>query len=1072
MKQAVKKRLILALLAAFICVGIAGGLILQRALHLDTYKEQILAEVQSSLKRQVRYGKGEVTLGFHPAFTFSDVTVMEKDGTETFIRAGRLNITVALLPLLQKRLVLKDFILDAPFIHLVRNPDGSFNASDLLERKPGATPLQVNAIEITKGDLIFTDRKASTEPVETRFEELNLQCSNLRRGKKSEVSIDALLRGGNGIGHIAADGTLKFAREGEPATDTAADLKVSLKNLDSSHFWPYYAPYVPFNKPQGHLSLDGTVKGTLKEFVSRGSARIAGLRFDYPSVFHSVLTPRDFFFSYDLHLGKNVVDVKSLDLTVDALNVKGGCEIRDISSGDPRIIAHAVTSLFRLEEFRRYIPYGIIAKDTSEFIESHVLGGNYRLAEGRLDGRASQINHMERGDNNKVLYIHGFADRGLVSFGSKMPTFNSIKGELELSGKNFSLTHMTGNFGGSPFTLEGKITDYCMDTPSGYPFTMNIAPRPQEVAWLAAQGGAERLSFGGTSVLRLSGGGFSSEYQLAGDWNLTAATYAYPDLIAKPAGRANTLTFKGALLRNGFRVSELTYSLAPLVANASGSFKSGAKPRLDFDVRTNAFAVSDVASMLPGVRSYQPKGRVQVALRAGGEPKSLADMAWSGTVSMAGASFKPSPSIKPVTDINGTVRFKGNSFESSLLSVRVGTTPLYGRGSMNGFKNPSLVLAFSSPVVDPSDFGFKPQPGMHIENMQGNLSLKNNDIQIKSLSLQVNDTPLKIRGKVEDLRNPKADIAVTSPRLDTADILLLAGLEKAGGNEQQGKLALKATVEAENGVFWKAPYRNLKAAVQYEDKIVYLQPVEFSTMGGHFSGKGRIDLGTLGQPRYQIACSLNKVSAEEFLQAMGLKKEEITGTLSLQADLTAKGETAADLKKSALGQVKLHFRDGTLRRFPTLSKVFSILNVSQLLKFQLPDMVSGGMPYNQINATLSVKDGIVSTKDLFVDSNAMNISVVGKVDIVKELLDLTIGVQPLQTVDKVVNRIPIVGWILTGKDKNVISSYFEAKGSWNDPKVSAVPVKSIARGVFDIFKRVFQLPAKLFTDTGEVIIGK
>lgn len=1071
MKQAAKKRLILALLAAFLCVGVAGALILQRALHLDTYKGQILAEVQSALNRQVRYGKGEITLGFRPAFTFSDVTVLEKDGTEPFIRAGRLRITVALLPLLEKKLVLKDFILDSSFIHIVRNRDGSFNISDLLEHKPGATPLQVNALQVTQGDLLFTDRKVSAQPVETRLEQLNLSCSSLKRGKKSNVSIDALLRGnGNGIGHIAADGTLRFAKEGQPASDMTADLRLSLKNLDSSHFWPYYAPHVPFNKPQGHLSLDGSFKGALKEFASRGSVHIAALRFDYPSIFHAVLTPRDFSFSYDLRLDKNAVDVKSLDLTVDALNVKGGCEIRDISSHDPRIIAHAVTSSFKLEDFRRYIPYGVIAKDTSEFIERHVLGGTYKLTEGRLDGRASQIAHMERGDNNKVLYIHALADRGLVSFGAKTPTFNDIKGELELSGKNFNLTHMSGNFGVSPFTLEGKITDYCMDTPSGYPFSMNIVPHSPEVAWLAAQGGADRLSFGGSSALHLTGSGFSNEYQLAGDWNLTAAAYSYPDLIAKSAGHPNNLAFKGAILHNGFRISELTYSLAPLVANASGSFKSGAKPRLDFDVRTNAFAINDVAPMLPGIRGYQPKGRVQVALRAGGEPKSIADMAWSGTVSMTGASFKPSATIKTVTDINGIVRFKGNSFESSLLSVKVGATPLYGKGSMNGFKNPSLILSFSSPTVDPADFGFKPQPELHIENVQGNLSLKNNDIQIKSLALQVNDTPLKIRGRVEDLNNPKADIAVSSPRLNTADILLLAGLEK-GGNEQS-KLALKATVEADNGIFWRTPYRNLKATVQYDDKIVYLQPVEFSTLGGHFSGKGRVDLGTVGQPRYQMTCVLNKVSADQFLQVLGVKKQEITGTLNLQADLTAKGETAAELKKSTLGQVKLHFRDGSLRRFATLSKVFSILNVSQLLKFQLPDMVSGGMPYNQINATLAFRDGIVSTKDLFVDSDAMNISVVGKADLIKEEIDLSIGVQPLQTVDKVVNRIPIVGWILTGKDKNVISSYFEAKGSWNDPQVSAVPVKSLARGVFDIFKRVFQLPAKLFTDTGEVIIGK
>ena len=135
-------------------------------------------------------------------------------------------------------------------------------------------------------------------------------------------------------------------------------------------------------------------------------------------------------------------------------------------------------------------------------------------------------------------------------------------------------------------------------------------------------------------------------------------------------------------------------------------------------------------------------------------------------------------------------------------------------------------------------------------------------------------------------------------------------------------------------------------------------------------------------------------------------------------------------------------------------------------------MVSGGMPYNRIAGTLSIHEGIVSTKDLFLDGNAMNISCVGKIDMTREEIDATIGVQPLQTVDKVVSRIPIVGWILTGKNKTLVTAYFEAKGKLDDPKVAAIPVKYLTKGVFDIFRRVFELPAKLFTDTGEVIIGR
>lgn len=135
-------------------------------------------------------------------------------------------------------------------------------------------------------------------------------------------------------------------------------------------------------------------------------------------------------------------------------------------------------------------------------------------------------------------------------------------------------------------------------------------------------------------------------------------------------------------------------------------------------------------------------------------------------------------------------------------------------------------------------------------------------------------------------------------------------------------------------------------------------------------------------------------------------------------------------------------------------------------------MVSGGMPYDTITATFSFKDGVVRTEDLYIDSEAMNISIVGQFDLVKNQVDATIGVKPLQTVDKVVSRIPIAGWILTGKNKSLITTYFEAKGSIDNPTVKSITAKSMAKGVFGIFKRLFSLPAKLITDTGEVIINQ
>lgn len=255
-----------------------------------------------------------------------------------------------------------------------------------------------------------------------------------------------------------------------------------------------------------------------------------------------------------------------------------------------------------------------------------------------------------------------------------------------------------------------------------------------------------------------------------------------------------------------------------------------------------------------------------------------------------------------------------------------------------------------------------------------------------------------------------------------------------------------------------------------EGSKLHFHPLEVNTLGGSLSAKGTADFSDAQNPQYNLIFDAKSLSASNLMHSFQAKRE-ITGSLSIHGNLKAMGADLYQLKKSALGNVTLECKEGSLRKFNVLSKIFSILNVSQILKFQLPDMVSGGMPYNKVTGNFSMASGILETKDLFIDSDAMNISIIGKMDVTKEELDLTVGVKPLQTVDKIVSRIPIVGWVLTGEKKSLITAYFEAKGSWENPRVTAIPVKSLAKGIFSIFKRVFQLPAKLITNTGEVVIG-
>jgi hypothetical protein len=1066
-------RIVAAVGAAVAVVALSAIALLPRYLDLETYKQNILDAARQSLDRQVLYRSGSFSFRFGPNFTFTDVVVKEKDGKSDFIRAASVTFRVGLLPLLQKKLYLRHVVVEKPEGVIVRDRSGKLNIGDLLEKKKEAVPLRVTGLRVKEGKFRFVDRFVAANALVTTLTETDLSINRVEAGEKSNIKLSAKVAGTEGEGTVATTGEIRLPKSGEPLSRALLDLTLKVKNLPVGHYWPYYSSFVPFEKITGNLTTETSFTGELSRFSSKGNVRFSKLRFSYPQVFHAVLTPGDLRFAYQMELGKGTVAVKKLDLSMDGLDVRGNCTISEIPGGDPRITARAVTSRFRLEEFRNYIPYGIISHDTSIFIEQHVIGGTYRLLEGTLDGKASQIAHMEKGTNYNVLYIKGTAEKGVLTFGEKVPQFKDVAGELELSGKNFNLNRMSGKFGGSPFTLEGKIRDYPLDTASEYPFTATFSPQPSEVGWLSRMWGTAAPAYSGKSSLKLAGSGPTSAYLLSGSWDLTPAAYSTAE-IRKPANVGNALTFRTTLSPAAVRIHDLQYVLARASVNVSGKVDTGKKQHSSLDLKTNTSEIGEIVPFLPGIATYQPRGKVQLTLHTEGPLKDFRSMEIGGSGSFTEASLRLSESFPPVGNLSGSARFTGTGFETSLLTGQVGSSTIYGKLAVQDFKSPAVTLAFSSQSLNPADFGLRnpERKDLRVTKLQGNVVMKNDGLQIRSLTGQVNRSALAVKGMIQNPRSPRADLVVNASYLDVDDILLLASLERPRKTDFVSPPFIKASVHADAGRMRQVPFEKLAASAVIENRILYLQPVGFSSFGGNVTGTGRFDLGPAPSPPYHVTCGIEGASAEKFLQALGVTKQEVTGTLSLEADISGRGATEAEIKKTALGSAKVRFEEGTIRRFATLSKVFSILNVSQLLKFHLPDMVSGGMPYDEITGNLSFRDGTVTTSDLFVKSEAMNISVVGKADIVKEELDLTIGVQPLQTVDKIVNRIPIVGWILTGKDRSLITSYFEAKGPWHDPKVSAVPVKALGKGVFNIFKRVFQLPAKLFTDTGEVITGK
>jgi uncharacterized protein YhdP len=129
-----------------------------------------------------------------------------------------------------------------------------------------------------------------------------------------------------------------------------------------------------------------------------------------------------------------------------------------------------------------------------------------------------------------------------------------------------------------------------------------------------------------------------------------------------------------------------------------------------------------------------------------------------------------------------------------------------------------------------------------------------------------------------------------------------------------------------------------------------------------------------------------------------------------------------------------------------------------------------GFPYSTITSTFTIRDSVVTFNDFHLNSNSLQISAVGQYLIRTHYIDMIMGIEPLQTFDKTISQIPIVGWILTGEKGAFIVINLHVLGPVDDPSVTSKAAGSLTKSVADSLLRILKLPRDLITKPGNVIL--
>ena len=153
---------------------------------------------EKSLQRKISLGKIEI--GLFSGISLQDLHVLQRSGTDDFIAFKSMDLHYQLLPLLTGKIVIDQVKFVQPKIVVIRNIDGSFNFSDLLDHKvktkekdrPATSTegestssgrafnLLVNEVVISGGEVILIDgSKGGKAPSRYAVNQLSFQARQM-----------------------------------------------------------------------------------------------------------------------------------------------------------------------------------------------------------------------------------------------------------------------------------------------------------------------------------------------------------------------------------------------------------------------------------------------------------------------------------------------------------------------------------------------------------------------------------------------------------------------------------------------------------------------------------------------------------------------------------------------------------------------------------------------------------------------------------------------------------------------------------------------------------------------------
>ena len=983
------------------------------------FRRFLISEIEKQTELKVQLGEADLELGQILAVGFRDVALSEPGGTERAITAERITARVALLPLLERKLIFYEIGLQKPTAQMVRDKDGKIVLLDrllnlpFLKKNDSQFALDLRAINITGGEVDFYDHFTGERPATTRLRNVDLEVQRISgvalreffqklvRPKTNQPHGPALqfdLRTGvqrdGQQTQVRAKGTLVFPGEQLELTNAWWNAETWITDVPAPMIQAYAGRRLPVKSISGTLNSQLHVEGSMKERLHlKGELAFRSLAADAPEIFSTPLTPGDGRLELEVNWQPQRWDLSRLYFRSKELKLELKGALSGADNRDPHVQLNWVTPSLPVAVVKKYLPRKWIDSPQLEHVLAALQQGDLRLNKAGVNGRLSQISQMTKtGLDGRVWFDAELHDVGANFSGGYLP-LRGIQGRIALDRGLISFTGVSGDYGQSRLTnIDGSYRFFA----AGQGALQFSARGEVDLAELREQLMQGFLPAQTPRVV-------SSIQEIAGRGKFDVAVSRTAGSLPLVEGK---IMLDGPRLRiDNFSLSEIRGDLAltptelkaeKVRALLSGSpiqiqldLKDYARDNGTFDLVVDSTAVKAgvITRLLLSTGSLQDPGLVRGFIRYQGSFGTREGRKLTGTLDLADVQLATLPLLQPLKELNGRVKIDETGIDFQNIRGLLVGFPANFSGRWRYSQKPQLLFDFASPNLD--------------------VSYLLSQIEPESSDFYAN---LQAEGRM--------------------------GLAK--GRVKELELS------------------DLKSDVVIDHRVWRLRNLFLRSAGGSIQGSGTI-ADKPDAVRFDVTPRIQGVPVPTFFKWFDITNAEMTGRVNLTGNLESIGKDGAERKKNLNGSFNLRIEDGTIRRLRVLIQILNLLDLSRWFTFKLPDLTKQGIRFRNITGDFKVTNGVYYTENLLVDSDDLRVSGAGKIDVPKSEIDFLVAVRPFAGIDTAINYIPLIGRGIAAIKNSLLVASFNITGSIDDPTITPAPLSTLS----EVFLSVLGIPKNM-----------